>query len=141
MNINSLVDKYYLSSDFNMLTEKTKVDYSNCLSIMLNTNIDDKFIYTTKVNKLTGAVARQSYELWLKRGIYMANHICATSRKVYSFGMEMGYAEVNPFSTFKCSTYSYILNILYTTFPCRHIPCLYHGFYFLSNFFFVAMLN
>ena len=102
MNINSLVDKYYLSSDFNMLTEKTKVDYSNCLSIMLNTNIDDKFIYTTKVNKLTGAVARQSYELWLKRGIYMANHICATSRKVYSFGMEMGYAEVNPFSTFKC---------------------------------------
>jgi integrase len=102
MNINSLVDKYYLSSDFNMLADKTKVDYSNCLSVMLNTKIDDKFVYTTKVNKLTGAVARQSYEVWLKRGIYMANHICATSRKVYSFGMEMGYAETNPFSTFKC---------------------------------------
>ena len=35
MNINSLVDKYYLSSDFNMLADKTKVDYSNCLSVML----------------------------------------------------------------------------------------------------------
>ena len=28
MNINNLVDKYYLSSDFNMLADKTKVDYS-----------------------------------------------------------------------------------------------------------------
>jgi integrase len=32
----------------------------------------------------------------------MANHIVASSRKVYSFGMEMGYVEYNPFSTFKC---------------------------------------
>ena len=102
MQVKNLVDKYYLSSDFNMLTDKTKVDYSNCLSVMLNTKLDDKFIYTTKVNKLTGAMARQSYEVWLNRGIYMANHICATSRKVYSFGMEMGYVESNPFSTFKC---------------------------------------
>ena len=102
MNINSLVDKYYLSSDFNMLTEKTKVDYSNCLSIMLNTNIDDKFIYTTKLTKLTGAVARQSYELCLKRGIYMAQNLFATSRKVYSFGMAMGDAAVNQFSIFNC---------------------------------------
>ncbi len=102
MQIKNLVDKYYLSSDFNMLTDKTKVDYSNCLSVMLNTKLDDKFIYTTKVNKLTGAMARQAYEVWLNRGIYMANHICATSRKVYSFGMEMGYVESNPFSTFKC---------------------------------------
>ena len=47
-------------------------------------------------------MARQSYEKWLKRGIYMANHMVATSRKVYSFAMEMGYAEYNPFSTFKC---------------------------------------
>jgi integrase len=47
-------------------------------------------------------MARQSYEVWLKRGIYMANHIVASSRKVYSFGMEMGYVEYNPFSTFKC---------------------------------------
>ena len=102
MNINKLVDTYYLSSDFNMLTDKTKADYSNCLAIMLGTKVDNKSVCTTNVNNLSGALARQSYELWLKRGIYMANHICATSRKVYSFGMEMGYAESNPFSTFKC---------------------------------------
>ena len=102
MNINKLVDEYYLSSDYSMLAVKTKVDYSNCLAIMLGTKVNSTSICTTNVNKMTGALARQSYELWLKRGIYMANHICATSRKVYSFGMEMGYAESNPFSTFKC---------------------------------------
>jgi integrase len=102
MNINKLVDTYYLSSDFSMLTDKTKSDYSNCLAIMLGTKVDNKSVCTTNVNNLSGALARQSYELWLKRGVYMANHICATSRKVYSFAMEMGYAESNPFSTFKC---------------------------------------
>ena len=104
MTIKELVNEYYKSSDFNMLAEKTKVDYSNCLSTMLNTKVSDVSIYITKVDKLTGAMARQSYEQWLNRGIYMANHIVATSRKVYSFAMEMGYAEYNPFSTFKCKT-------------------------------------
>ena len=32
MNINSLVDKYYLSSDFNMLAEKSKQDYQKILN-------------------------------------------------------------------------------------------------------------
>ena len=32
MNINSLVDKYYLSSDFNMLADKTKVDNIGLIS-------------------------------------------------------------------------------------------------------------
>ena len=58
-----------------MLAYKTKVDYSNCLDIMLNTKLNKHSICTTKVDKLTGAIARQSYELWLKRGISMANHI------------------------------------------------------------------
>ena len=54
MTIKELVDEYYKSSDFNMLAEKTKVDYSNCLSTMLNTKVSDVSIYITKVDKLTG---------------------------------------------------------------------------------------
>ena len=50
---------------------------------------------------MTGAKARQAYEQWLERGVSLANHVCAVSRKLYSFGMEMGYIETNPFSTFK----------------------------------------
>ena len=102
MTVKELVNEYYKSSDFNMLAYKTQVDYTNCLESMLGTQLNKNFICTTKVNKLSGAMARQSYEKWLKRGIYMANHMVATSRKVYSFAMEMGYAEYNPFSTFKC---------------------------------------
>jgi integrase len=102
ITVKQLVDEYYKSSDYSMLAYKTKVDYSNCLDRMLNTKINKNFICTTKADKLTGAMARQSYEVWLKHGIYMANHIVASSRKVYSFGMEMGYVEYNPFSTFKC---------------------------------------
>ena len=102
ITVKQLVDEYYKSSDYSMLAYKTKVDYSNCLDRMLNTKVNKNFICTTKADKLTGAMARQSYEVWLKHGIYMANHIVASSRKVYSFGMEMGYVEYNPFSTFKC---------------------------------------
>jgi integrase len=53
---------------------------------------------------MTGAIARRAYEEWLGRGIYLANAVTAVSRKMYSFGMEMGYAETNPFSTFKRKT-------------------------------------
>ena len=102
LTVEQLVQHYYKSSDYSMLAYKTKVDYSNCLDLMLNTKLNKHSICTTKADKLTGAMARQSYEVWLKRGIYMANHIVASSRKVYSFGMEMGYVEYNPFSTFKC---------------------------------------
>ena len=104
LTVEELVHHYYKSSDYSMLAYKTKVDYSNCLDLMLNTKLNKHSICTTKADKLTGAMARQSYEVWLKRGIYMANHIVASSRKVYSFGMEMGYAESNPFSTYKRKT-------------------------------------
>tara|TARA_R110000850_G_scaffold46802_5_gene117697 strand:- start:518 stop:1429 length:912 start_codon:yes stop_codon:yes gene_type:complete len=101
MNINKLVDEYYLSSDFNMLSDKSKVDYRYFLGVMANTTIDTKKLGNTTMIKMTGAKSRRAYEVWLKRGISMANYTCSVSRKLYSFAMEMGYAETNPFSTFK----------------------------------------
>tara|TARA_R100001015_G_C4628638_1_gene188873 strand:+ start:1358 stop:2278 length:921 start_codon:yes stop_codon:yes gene_type:complete len=104
MTLQELVDEYYKSSDFNMLAEKSKVDYQYFLDKMLDTKIDSKDLSRTKLSKITGSKARRSYEMWLKRGIYMANQMCSVTRKLYSFGMEMGYVETNPFSTFKRKT-------------------------------------
>ena len=104
MNINNLIDKYYLSNDFSMLADKTKHDYQYCVGILLATDVDGKSMSGIRLTKMTGATARRAYEEWLSRGIYLANAVTAVARKVYSFGMEMGYAETNPFSTFKRKT-------------------------------------
>ena len=101
MNINDLVQKYYLSNDFNSLVDKTKVDYQYCAKVLLETNVDGKSLSTISLSKMTGAIARRAYEQWLSRGIYQANAITSVARKVYSYGMEMGYAESNPFATYK----------------------------------------
>jgi len=101
MNINELVQKYYLSNDFNGLVDKTKVDYKYCAKVLLETKVDGKSLSTISLSKMTGAIARRAYEQWLSRGIYQANAITSVARKVYSYGMEMGYAESNPFATYK----------------------------------------
>jgi integrase len=104
MNINDLVQKYYLSNDFNVLADKTKHDYQYCAGVLLATEVDGKSLSEIRLTKMTGAIARRGYEQWLSRGIYQANAITSVARKVYSFGMEMGYAESNPFSTYKRKT-------------------------------------
>ncbi len=101
MNLKELSEKYYLSSDFNSLADKTKVDYQYCCSKLLDTEVDGNFMAEMCLTKLNGATARRGYEVWLNRGTFSANAICSVARKIYSFAMEMGYAETNPFSTFK----------------------------------------
>ena len=99
--VQDVVNKYYKSSDFNMLGDKSKVDYQYCMKVMLATKIDSKKIGDISIDKLTGHKARRAYEEWLGRGVYLANYVCSISRKLYSYGMDMGYTETNPFSTFK----------------------------------------
>ena len=40
MNLKELSEKYYLSSDFSSLADKTKVDYQYCCSRLLDTKVD-----------------------------------------------------------------------------------------------------
>ncbi len=101
MTINDIIEKYYISSDFNMLADKTKADYRYFLSILSDTKVDTKKLGDTKLSKMTGSKARKGYELWIQRGLHFANYTCAVARKLYSFSLEMGFAEVNPFLTFK----------------------------------------
>jgi|TARA_R100000482_G_scaffold59775_3_gene21777 integrase len=102
--IKDLVQEYYKSSDYNVLSDKSKVDYKNFINVMLTTKVDNKELGEHLAKRFAGAKARRAYEQWLLRGVQMANHICAVSRKLYSFGMEMGYSETNPFATFKRKT-------------------------------------
>jgi integrase len=104
LTIEQLIDKYFLSSDYKQLADKTKATYKYSISVLCDTNVDGVCLKECSVKTLKGSQARQAYELWLERGIYMANHICAVSRKLYSFAMEMGYAETNPFATFRRKT-------------------------------------
>ena len=113
LNLNDLKDKYYLSNDFNNLADKTKHDYQYCCNVLLDTEVDGKKMAEICLTKMTGATARRGYEVWLSRGTYLANSVCAVARKMYSFGMEMGYAESNPFSTFKRKT-THVRNITWT---------------------------
>jgi integrase len=71
---------------------------------LLATKVDGKCMAEIRLTKMSGAIARRAYENWLGRGVYLANAVTAVARKMYSFGMEMGYAETNPFSTFKRKT-------------------------------------
>ena len=57
------------------LAYKTQVDYTNCLESMLDTQLNKNFICTTKV-LVVGAIAKQSYEKWLKRSIYGKPYSC-----------------------------------------------------------------
>tara|TARA_R100000742_G_C4278766_1_gene102013 strand:+ start:159 stop:1052 length:894 start_codon:yes stop_codon:yes gene_type:complete len=113
MQIKNLSEVYQKSNDFNNLADKTKVDYQYCNSVLLATEVDGKKMAEICLTKMTGATARRAYEVWLGRGTYLANAVCAVARKMYSFGMEMGYAESNPFSTFKRKT-TQVRNVTWT---------------------------
>jgi len=101
MQLQKLVNKYYLSNDFNVLADKTKHDYQYCVTVLLDTKVDGKSMAEICLTKMSGAIARRGYEVWLGRGVYLANAVTSVARKMYSFGTEMGYVESNPFSTFK----------------------------------------
>ena len=90
VNINDLTNKYYLSNDFNRLADKTKHDYQYCVTVLLDTKVDGKSMAGICLTKMSGATARRAYEVWLGRGVYLANAVTSVARKIYSFGMEMG---------------------------------------------------
>ena len=92
---NDLVEYYYMSNDFNMLRDTTKVDYKYFLSIVC-----DK-IGTVKYKKITPKVAKGVYEDWVKRGVSFANHIATCSSRVFNYAIEMEHAILNPFSNIK----------------------------------------
>ena len=96
--VKHLVDKYYNSNDFKMLRDRTKKDYQYFLSVML----DD--FGSVKFCELTSKQAKHAYEVWVERGISLANHVCTVSSILFRYAIEMEYTTINPFANVKRKT-------------------------------------
>ena len=93
--VSDLVKVYYLSNDFNMLRETTKVDYRYFLTVMCNSMGNRKY------SDITSKVAKFAYEEWVKRGISFANHVATCSSRVFNYAIDMEYTYFNPFTNIK----------------------------------------
>jgi len=132
-HFSGLVYYYKKSNDYNMLANKTKVDYDYCIKQILNSKYRDIPLGDIWLVNMDGPLAKEVYEMWVNRGISMANHICSVARKLFSFGMEMGYVQMNPFTTFKRRTTDTrkvvwkeeqmldFLNVAYSDFKFRNV--------------------
>ena len=93
--LSELCDIYLLSNDFNALRDSTKADYIYFMKV-LNSSLGEKAWHT-----ISSRQAKNSYELWVKRGVSFANHICSVASRVYNYATEMEYGNYNPFSAIK----------------------------------------
>jgi integrase len=96
--VSDLIDYYYESNDFNMLRDSTKVDYKYFLSVLHQT------MGKRKYEAVTSKVAKQAYEVWVKRGISFANHTATCASRVYNHAIQMECATQNPWTNIKRKT-------------------------------------
>ena len=93
--VTDLINFYYLSNDFKMLRDSTKVDYRYFLTVVHQT------IGCRKYREVTPKVAKQAYEKWVERGVSFANHAATCASRVYNHAIQMEHAEQNPFAKIK----------------------------------------
>jgi len=93
--VSDLVKLYYLSNDFNMLRETTKVDYRYFLTVLCGSMGNKKY------QEITSKLAKWAYEEWVKRGVSFANHTATCSSRVFNYAIEMEYTYFNPFTNIK----------------------------------------
>ena len=93
--VTDLINFYYLSNDFSMLRDSTKVDYRYFLTVVHQT------IGCRKYKDVTPKIAKRAYEDWVKRGISFANHAATCASRVYNYAIQMEHAEQNPFAKIK----------------------------------------
>ena len=93
--VTDLINFYYLSNDFSMLRDSTKVDYRYFLTVVHQT------IGCRKYKDVTPKIAKRAYEDWVKRGVSFANHAATCASRVYNYAIQMEHAEQNPFAKIK----------------------------------------
>ena len=133
--VTDLINFYYLSNDFKMLRDSTKVDYRYFLTIMHQT------IGCRKYREVTPKVAKQAYEKWVERGISFANHAATCASRVYNYAIQMEHAEQNPFAKIKRKqqrqrkviwTHGEVnkfLDVAYSDFQYRNVGLIVHMAY------------
>ena len=133
--VTDLINFYYLSNDFKMLRDSTKVDYRYFLTILHQT------IGYRKYKDVTPKVAKAAYEKWVERGISFANHTATCASRVYNYAIQMEHAEQNPFAKIKRKqqkqrkvvwTHGEVnkfLDVAYSDFQYRNIGLIVHMAY------------
>jgi integrase len=100
-SLQSVVDDYYNSYEFNNLRDETKKQYQYHLKIMLDTVVESKAIRDRQCDKVSSRMAKLAYNQWCDRGIHLANHVLSTSRILFNHGLHMEMTLVNPFLAVK----------------------------------------
>tara|TARA_R110000803_G_scaffold8627_3_gene27692 strand:+ start:1835 stop:2968 length:1134 start_codon:yes stop_codon:yes gene_type:complete len=125
--VKDLCDIYYISNDFSMLRDTTKVDYKYFLGILCDS------VGNRKYKTVTSKVAKAAYESWVRRGVSFANHVCTVSSRVFNYAIQMEHTHINPFTNVKRKTLAQrkvvwsnanvisFLETAYTTFGHRNI--------------------
>ena len=133
--VTDLINFYYLSNDFKMLRDSTKVDYRYFLTVVHQT------IGCRKYREVTPKVAKQAYEKWVERGVSFANHAATCASRVYNHAIQMEHAEQNPFAKIKRKTTKQrkkvwehrdvvkFLDVAYSDFQYRNIGLIVHMAY------------
>ena len=93
--LSELCDIYLLSNDFNALRKSTKADYIYFIRILC-LDLGDK-----KWHTISSRLAKRTYELWVRRGVSLANHVCSVASRIYNYATEMEYGNHNPFSNIR----------------------------------------
>ena len=133
--VTDLINFYYLSNDFKMLRDSTKVDYRYFLTVVHQT------IGCRKYKDVTPKIAKQAYEQWVERGISFANHAATCASRVYNYAIQMEHAEQNPFAKIKRKTtkqrkmvwshgeVNKFLDVAYSDFDYRNVGLIVHMAY------------
>jgi integrase len=98
VKLQDLINEYYASLDYRSLSVSSQRDYKYCINALLATTVRGKAVSKMYLPSMDSPRAQACYNGWAERGVPFANHTHAVASKLYNFGIQLGYTEVNPFS-------------------------------------------
>lgn len=98
IKIQELMTEYYASLDYRSLSDSAKRDYRYCLNTFLATVVRNRSVSKMYAQSMDTPLAQVAYNIWAERGVSFANHTHAVASKLYNFGIQLGYTDMNPFS-------------------------------------------
>ena len=98
MKLAAVIDEYYTSLAYRSLAPVTQKDYKYCLDALLAVQLPRVKFAVANITTITTPNAQAAYNIWAERGVSFANHTLAVSSKVWNYAIQLGHAELNPFS-------------------------------------------
>jgi integrase len=98
IKMQELMTEYYASLDYRSLSDSAKRDYRYCLNTFLATVVRNRSVSKMYAQSMDTPLAQVAYNIWAERGVSFANHTHAVASKLYNFGIQLGYLDMNPLS-------------------------------------------